>query len=201
MRIPCLKVNVRKLKNFILQKIGNEIPDTLKYHGIHHTIEVYDTCNKYIKRLKLAPKEGYLLRSAALLHDIGIMWNYGNHEESGMEYARKILPDWGYSKNDIERICGMVAATRIPQQPQNLLEQIICDADLDYLGTDKLYSIGETLFEEFKIYGIVKDEESWDKLQINFLDAHRYHTDFAKRNREPVKREYLKILKSKWNID
>ena len=192
--------NIRKLKTFVVGKIKEEIPATLTYHGLHHTLDVLRVCNDYIKRLKINSEDAYVLRTAALMHDIGIMWNYQNHEEQGMDFVRNELPNWGYSPKEIDRICGMIQATRIPQNPTNILEEIICDADLDYLGTDKFYSIGETLFKEFIVYGVVKDEESWDKLQINFLDKHRYHTDFAKRNREPVKRRFLEEIKAKWNV-
>lgn len=192
--------NIRKLKTFVVGKIKEEIPATLTYHGLHHTLDVLRVCNDYIKRLKINSEDAYVLRTAALMHDIGIMWNYQNHEEQGMDFVRNELPNWGYSQKEIDRICGMIQATRIPQNPTNILEEIICDADLDYLGTDKFYSIGETLFKEFIVYGVVKDEESWDKLQINFLDRHRYHTDFAKRNREPVKRRFLEEIKAKWNV-
>lgn len=193
--------NIRKLKAFVVDKIKEEIPTTLTYHGLHHTLDVLRVCNDYIKRLKIKSEDAYLLRTAALMHDIGIMWNYQNHEEQGMDFVRNELPKWGYNPKEIDRVCGMIQATRIPQNPTNILEEIICDADLDYLGTDKFYSIGETLFKEFIVYGVVKDEESWDKLQINFLDKHRYHTDFAKRNREPVKRMFLKEIRAKWDMN
>ena len=193
-------MNVRKLKNFIIDKIKKELPKNLTYHGVHHTLEVYETCNRYIKRLGIDPEDAYLLRTAALLHDIGIMWEYSNHEEVGMQFVRDELPKWGYTKEQIDRVCGMMRATRIPQDPQNLLEEVLCDADVDYLGTDKFYEIGETLYQEFLSKGIVSDEKSWDMLQINFLEKHHYHTDFAKKHREPVKRRHLQDLKDKWNI-
>lgn len=194
------KKNIRKLKNFVVEKIVEEIPATLTYHGLHHTLDVLRVCNDYIKRLKIESADAYLLRTAALMHDIGIMWNYKNHEEQGMDFVRSELPNWGYSQPQIEKVCGMIQATQIPQKPNNILEQIICDADLDYLGTDKFYSIGETLYKEFLVYEVIKNEKEWDMLQINFLSNHSYHTDFAKRNRQPVKLKYLKEIKKKWDV-
>ncbi|MBC7884323.1 MAG: HD domain-containing protein [Saprospiraceae bacterium] len=191
-------MNIGKLKKFIIAKITNEIPDALSYHGVHHTLDVLNACNAYIRRLKIAGKDAYLLRTAALMHDIGIMWNYFNHEEQGIKYVRETLPGWGYSSNDIDRICSMIGATRLPQKPTNLLEQILCDADVDYLGTDLFYSIGETLFKEFLVYNVVKNEEEWDRLQVKFLSTHSYHTAYGKKYREPVKRNYLTEIVHKW---
>jgi len=87
-------------------------------------------------------------------------------------------------------------ATRIPQSPANLLESILCDADLDYLGRDDFKKIGQTLFEEFTEYSILQDEQAWNKLQVSFLSSHQYHTETNRTLREPVKRRYLEELKA-----
>jgi uncharacterized protein len=191
-------MKITKLKKYVMAKMEAEKSDSLTYHGPHHTIDVLNACNAHIKRLKIAPKDAYLLRTAALMHDIGVMWEYFNHEEVAMQYVKDTLPDWGYTIQDMEIICGMIRATRLPQSPTNLLEQIICDSDVDYLGTDRFYQIGETLFKEFLVYKVVKDEESWDRLQIKFLDNHKYFTAFGQKVREPVKRKYLLEIIKKW---
>jgi len=187
-------MSIRKLKTFILHKLQSEIPQTLSYHGVHHTIDVLSVCNRYIKRLRMSKRDALLLRTAALLHDTGFIWTYTNHEERGVGYAREILPEWGYQDSEIERISNMIMATKIPQEPQNLLEKILCDADLDYLGTVRFYTIGETLYRELLTFNVIEDEESWDRVQINFMSNHHYHTDYAKKHLEPIKRKHLSDL-------
>ena len=112
-------MSFRKLKAFIIQKLQSEIPPTLSYHGVHHTLEVLEVCNQYIKRLKINKYDAGLLRTAALFHDTGFIWTYTNHEERGVEFAREILPEWGYQDDEIEAISKMIMATKIPQNPRN----------------------------------------------------------------------------------
>lgn len=193
--------NVRKLKKIVEDKITKEISPELSYHGLHHTLSVYEVCNDYIRRMDIKPSDAFLLRTAALTHDIGILYTYNDHEEEGMRYVREKLPELGYSKKEINTVCDLIAATRLPQNPKNTIEKIICDADLDYIGTDAFYEIGDTLFQEFLKLGVVTDEEDWDKLQIRFLEGHHYHTDFAKKHRAPVKEKFLNELKQKWGIN
>lgn len=193
--------SVKKLKNIVEEKISSEISQDLSYHGLHHTMSVYEVCNDYIKRMDIDPHDAFLLRTAALTHDIGILYTYNDHEAEGIRYVRKKLPELGYTPQEIDTVCDLIAATKLPQQPKNTLEEIICDADLDYIGTDKFYEVGDTLFQEFLHYGVVKDEEDWDKLQIRFLENHSYHTEFAQKHRAPVKEKYLQELKEKWGMN
>ena len=85
----------------------------------------------------------------------------------------------------------MIVATRIPQSPKTHLEKIICDADLEYLGTDSFDSISNSLFEEVKVYGNVKSLRQWNEIQVKFIGAHHYYTPFSIKNREAEKQRHL----------
>ena len=145
---------------------------------------------------KISKYETKLLKTAALFHDSGFTQIYQNHEEEGCKIAQEHLPKFEYSKEEIERICGMIMATKIPQSPQNKLEEIICDADLDYLGREDFYSIGNSLFEELRNKGVLSDVESWNKIQVGFLKAHNYFTSTNLDRRAPQKQSFLKKLEA-----
>lgn len=192
------KRNISKLKSIVQQLYRDKLNSDLTYHGFHHVLDVLNACNAHIKRNAVPHKSAHLLRVAALLHDTGILWTYSNHEAKGIEYARKLLPTLGYEPKEIEVVSNLIRATELPQSPKNSLEEIICDADLDYLGTNSFYTVGGTLFKEFMAYKVVKNEEDWDKLQVRFLENHHYFTKFCKTNREPKKQERIKEIKAKW---
>jgi HD superfamily phosphodiesterase len=191
-------MNTGKLKKFILHKLESELSDKLTYHGVNHTKYVLLSCDKYIKRMHISAGNAYLLRTAAIMHDTGYIWTFDTHEDESIKYARKLLPEWNYTNAEIEIIAGIIEATKIPQKPLNILEQIIGDADLDYLGTDFFYKIGNKLYNELLAYNKVTTEEQWDRIQVRFLQNHRFHTPFAKKYREPVKQKYLNEILEKW---
>ena len=186
----------RAAKAFILNKLEKELTDKLTYHGKHHTLDVLKITSELCDAESISRKNTTLLKTAALYHDCGFTETYTNHEEKGCEIAKRSLPDFGYAQEDIEKICGMILATKIPQSPKNHLEQIICDADLDYLGREDFYSIGNTLYEEFVEYNVIQDEQSWNRLQVGFLGGHNYFTKTTLDRRENKKQEYLKELKN-----
>jgi len=181
-------------EKFILQYLEKELPDNLSYHGLHHTLDVFNAAMKIASTENLSAKEIKLLRIAILYHDAGFTTKYKDHEEKGCEMARKNLPSFGYTDGDIKIICGMIMATQIPQTPKTILEKIICDADLDYLGRNDFYEISNTLFQEMKIYNNLHDEKEWNKIQKKFLDKHQYHTEFGKKHREHKKQQYLQEI-------
>lgn len=187
-------MNITKLKRSIVKKLEGELSEKLTYHRVHHTLSVLKVCDQYIKRMHIPSHDAYLLRTAALMHDIGYIKGIEDHEEKSMAFAREILPAWHYSAAEINLINGMIRATKIPQMPTTLLEQIIGDADLDYLGTDSFRTTSEQLFTELKNYGKISNREEWVQLQLKFLQNHSYHTPFAIKYREPVKQQHLQDL-------
>jgi uncharacterized protein len=185
------------LKRFVLNELTCHLSDSLTYHGVHHTKDVMDVCKKYIKRLKIEENDAKLLLTGALIHDIGFLYTYRDHEEKGAEIACQFLPQYGYSTKEIEVISGLVIATKVPQKPQTVLEQILCDADLDYLGRADFEPISETLFQELQNMNLVHERLLWDNIQIKFLEGHFYHTDFAKKYRQPNKAARLAEIKER----
>lgn len=179
--------------------LSKEMPK-LPYHNVTHIYDVLDAS------LKIAASEGIneddvrLIRIAALFHDAGFIRSAANHEEHGAQMAREMLPTHGLTSDQIDVIASLIIATRIPQTPATSLEKVLCDADLDYLGRDDFYSIGGTLFEELKAQGAVETEREWNLVQRTFLHSHRYHTEFARNNREGCKQERLKEINAKLNI-
>lgn len=189
-------MNLPEVEDFILQKLHSELSENLYYHGPHHTLDVADSAIRLARAEGICDEETLtLLRTAALFHDAGFITTYKGHEEEGCRMARVYLPGFGYNAEQISRICGMIEATKLPQNPSTLLEEIICDADLDYLGREDFEPIADTLYRELKTRGLVADKPTWDAKQIQFLENHKYRTATALATRQPLKQLHLQRLK------
>ncbi len=185
------------LRRTVLNRLQEELPEHLTYHGIAHTRDVLNVCNQYIRRFNLSKEDRIMLKIGATVHDMGFLKSPKNHEETGANMAEKMMKEIGMSQKRIDVMRGLVMATKIPQSPKTELEMIICDADLDYLGRDDYPEISKRLYEELSFMKILKTKEEWKNLQINFLKSHSFHTPFAIKNREPKKQYWLnKLLKS-----
>lgn len=188
-------MDIQAVENYIVEKLQKNLSPTLTYHGFHHTLDVVNAALEIAKAERIEDEESLvLLKTAAFYHDLGFITTYRGHEEEGCRIAHLTLPTFGYSLAQIEKICGMIMATKIPQNPQNHLEQIIADADLDYLGRDDFWPIAHSLYEELRQREMITNLEAWNQIQVKFLSSHQYWTATAQRWRKPQKQQYLDQL-------
>ena len=165
-----------------------KLNSNLTYHSIEHTFDVLE------QSIRIAGAEGIkdedeleLLKIAALYHDTGFLRTYAEHEKMSCTIFLEDASKWGLSEKHKQLVLDLIMVTRIPQMPDSMLERIICDADLDYLGRNDFFTIGDELRKEFLSYKIISTNEEWDNLQFKFLKNHHYHTASSRQLREPVK--------------
>ncbi|MEO7524441.1 MAG: HD domain-containing protein [Ferruginibacter sp.] len=177
----------------VLVKLRDLDPE-LTYHCIEHTLDVVMHSARVAQDESINEKELYLLKVAALYHDTGFLYTYNNHESKSCEIFLEDSKEFNFKEGDKNIITDLIMATKVPQQPKNLLQKIICDADLDYLGRHDFDEIAERLKVEFLNYGIVADEAEWRHIQSKFLENHAYHTNSSQLIREPIKKKNIKKM-------
>ena len=183
--------------SFLINKLEKGLPSYITYHDVQHTKNVIDAAVHLAKSENFIGDDLILLKTAALFHDAGFLQNYLEHEEISCKIAKKHLPDYDYTPGQIETVCKMIMSTKIPQSAAEGLSQLLCDADLYYLGGNEYEAYAEKLFIEFKKYGFVKNEPEWELRQLEFLSSHRYFTATAVRELGEVKQKNLQRLQLK----
>ncbi len=190
--------NKQPMQKFVINLLRNNLPEKYNYHNPEHTLYVQEKVLEIGRHEQCTDEELRLLATAALWHDTGYIKMYGNHEVQSCLLARKYLPEYGYDDFDIDLICGMIMATKIPQLPRTKLEEIIADADLEYLGTESFESKAESLFLEMHSMNPSLTLDKWNEMQISFIRQHHYFTRYCKENKEPLKQIILdKLIQSR----
>ena len=182
------------LYNFVINHIDQYSSGSMSYHKSWHTIEVIKAVEEICTAENINEKEVNLLKTAALLHDVGYVKTHVNHEHRSCEFAIEHLPQYEYSKEDIDKICSLIMATKLPQKPVDHLSEILCDADLYYLGDENYEVKANLLYEEMLHLKLVSDKAEWHNTQVNFLSSHHYFTKTAKERKEHNKNLILKKL-------
>ena len=184
-------------QSFILEAMIHGLPSSLTYHNIGHTERAMEHAALLAESEGVTEYELDLIITAAAYHDSGFLQNYSGHEETSCELARQYLPQFEFSMTEIDSICEIIMATRLPQTPKNKLSSILCDADLYYLGTDDYTTVAEHLYQEFILEDIVKDKMEWQRQQVDFLKSHRYFTPTARKTLADKQDKNLIVLQSR----
>lgn len=182
-------------KDRMFSMYEQKLPKKYYYHNLNHMKDVVEQVENIGRAEGINDEDMHILKTAALLHDAGFMQTYKDHEHAGMELARQMLPNEGYSQEQIDRICRLIECTILTEEPQNLLERIIRDADLDYLGRDDYFPISQELYKELLEMNLIKESDfEWCQGQITFLQEHTYYTDYSRKVRNPVKVKHIQWL-------
>jgi len=188
-------MNINNVEQYVYELLG-KLPAFLFYHNAAHTRSVVTAALYLAEQEKISEENIQLLTTAALLHDTGFSVHPDGkqHEEISCRIARNILPGMNYNNLQIEEICLLIMATQMPQTPGNYLQEILCDADLYYLGTEQFFIISRLLYKELLAQQKISSEDQWMQQQIIFLSAHHYFTSTAKLQLEACKQANLQRI-------
>lgn len=177
----------------ITDRLASELSPDLVYHCDRHTLQdVLPAAERLGRMAGLDDADLLSLMTAALFHDTGFLKQYHDHETASIAIARNALPGFGYTPEQIDQVTLIIAATRMPQRPRCLLQQLMCDADLDLLGRDDFWELNRQLLEETRCFGtFTLSDEAWFTSQIRFLEDHAFFTPQARTLRDAGKAQNI----------
>jgi predicted metal-dependent HD superfamily phosphohydrolase len=186
-------------QDLVTDLLNSKLSKSIRFHTLQHTQEVVAACQTLADYHQLPVSERLPLMIAAWFHDTGYTGGEAkDHETMSIHLVNEFMTAHELPEDFKNKVIGCINATRMPQSPENLLEKIICDADLFHLGTDEFKEKNRLLREEIQLFGgkeISKDD--WRKINIRFLDGHKYFTKYGKDKLEPIKDEHLLRLRQK----
>ncbi len=188
------KINYAKAERHILHLLEEKLDKKLHYHSIEHSRDVVFAVERLALSENVTDEGLFLLKTAASYHDAGFVEQYDKNEPVGARMATEILPHYGYTNDQIQVVHDLIYATMVPHNPKNQLEEIICDADLDYLGRDDFHEISDRLRRELREHGKIHSDREWDKTQVKFFELHKYFTKTAIATRQEKKNQNLREI-------
>jgi predicted metal-dependent HD superfamily phosphohydrolase len=172
--------------------------DRFTYHNLRHTEKVVEAATEIANHFQLDDADFFVVVSAAWFHDLGYFLARESHEQAGAEMLRRFLEEKGVAQPIADQAAACVLATRLPQQPANLLERILCDADLYHLGTDDFRKNNKALRRERSLWqGTKVSGAEWRRDAIELLESHHYWTDYCRLMLDEGKRRNLKRLRDR----
>ena len=183
-----------KAEHEMIKKLTEGLQAHLLYHSVEHTKDVVRSVERIAFQEGITDEGLFLLKTAALFHDAGFLKQYDSNEAIGAKMAADMLPKYGYTEQHIKTIVELIHVTEIPHKPLNHLQEIMCDADLDYLGRNDFQVIADNLKAELKTMNKINSDRKWDENQVRFLNQHTYFTPSAIKSRALKKQENLAVI-------
>ena len=185
-----------ELKEKIFDDLSNILDENYSYHNLDHTKRVISAAVDIGSNYDLSEKDWRCLLTACLLHDYGFIESHVEHEKISAKLSSKILPKYGFSETDIQIINSLIIVTKLEEKPKNLLESIIRDSDLEYLGSEDFIKISPLLKKEWINCKVVKSDSEFYKIQYEFILNHSFYTDFMIKNSINQKKVNIDYAKS-----
>jgi len=190
---------LEQAQDYVLTYYKDHDTSSLIYHNLDHTKDVVAAAIKIANHYQLSDDDFFIVLAAVWFHDLGYMVDIANHEEKGAEIAAKFLEEHNVNKKHIDLVVNCIRATKMPQSPKTLLEEIVCDSDLFHLGTDDFKEKDKLLLKEINLmHHADLNKQQWREKTIKFLESHSYHTDYCKVLLNDTKEKNLEELKKKW---
>ncbi|MFC3415429.1 Pycsar system effector family protein [Algoriphagus hitonicola] len=185
-----------KFESWIREMFHQRLKEEVCYHNLDHTLLIVEKSREIAGYEGLEGEELDDLFFAAWLHDTGYWEGKAEgHEQRGAELAQSCLSELGIAQQRIDRIKSAILATKVPQNPQNLFEKILCDADMYHLSTPEFLTYTMCLRQEMEnLHTENCTKLEWLKKSREFTLSHRYHTEYGKKHLEPLKLKNLTIL-------
>ena len=181
---------------YVSNYIAEQVPDKYAYHNIDHTLNVVEAVKEIGSKYELSAKEQEILSLAAWFHDTGYDKGPQDHESRGAKYAREFLSKHAYPAEDLEKVVECILVTKMPHQPVNLLQEIICDADLSHLGKKIYWDRCSKVRQELTLAkNVVMNEQEWVDFEMGFIVNHQYQTGVARQMYGKRKAKHIKQLK------
>lgn len=187
-----MNILVSNVQNHIAELFKKEDTSKLFFHNYAHTVEVVNTVQKMAVEEALNPKDKEILVLAAWFHDLGYLYSYHEHEAKSITLAKAYLASINYPEEDLIKLVGCIAATKLSETPNTHLESLLKDADLSYGVTSHFFERGALLRLEWKEQlNKTYTELIWEKLQLNFLSTIEFYSSYAELHFKPIVQDNL----------
>lgn len=193
---------LQETEQYVLQFFTEKISSKYIFHDFEHTAQTVGATRGIAEGFEFDENDMALVEMAAWFHDTGYYEGPEEHEERSCAIATAFLKS-KISETDLEKVLGCIRATRIPQTPTTVMEQVLCDADLSHLGMKSYWDRTSKLRQEFALTRskILSDRE-WIDFEINFMLGHEYHTAVARELFNKKKAKHIQqLLKQKRRLN
>lgn len=195
--MPAINI-VQKAAAYVKVLLKSSLPVNMHFHNLQHTQYVVDAAVEIAKQSGLNRDQTTIVKVAAWFHDTGYLYHYKGHEDTSIVIAGTFLMQHHYGNDFIQQVWDCIEATKVPQSPKNLTQQVICDADMRHFAAENYQDFARNLKAEWEdqLDKRYTDTE-WQDLNLHILQHHQYFTDYGKTVLQNLKQKNIELMQRK----
>lgn len=194
---------LHRAKDYVENLFKDKLSSVYFYHNFIHTTFTVNKAEEILRNTEVPEEDQEKVLLALWFHDTGYIECAKEHEEAGVRIAEKFLRNENYPEKGIKEISRLILATKITYQPQDLLEKIVKDADCSHFASHDYNDISDALRKEWELTNVrCFSNDEWNSGNLDMLkNKHRFYTDYAKKNWQPLKEKNIKKIEKKLEKD
>jgi hypothetical protein len=186
---------VAESENYISALMAEKLPEHFIFHNFNHVLLVKQYAETIGGHTGLSADEMNILRICALFHEVGYVNSYQKFNEESLSIASAFLAEHEVDQATTGHILKIIRATKRPQDPEDKIAAVLCDADLMYITTESGIEQLDLLYDETALQ--IPDFEKrpvFERGCIAFFASHSYFTEYGKTILQPKKEAAAKRL-------
>lgn len=189
---------LQETEQYVVDLLKKKLPEGVLYHSEDHARRVATAVEEIGKAEGLSEEELILAKIGAWMHDIGFTESYHDHETTSAKIASAFLKGKGIEKDKIKLVTEAILATRIPQEPNDNISRVLCDADMYHLTKDDYFEQANLMREEMKLCKAFDlDKVEFDRISLLFFNQHQFKTKYGQDVLQEKKDNTLQLLQQK----
>ncbi|WP_419868776.1 Pycsar system effector family protein [Chryseobacterium sp. CT-SW4] len=194
---------LHKAKDYVEILFKDKLSSVYFYHNFIHTTYTVNKAEEIMKHTPVSEEDREKVLLALWFHDTGYTVSPDDHEEKGVEILKEFLKQENVSESYVNDVSRLILATKITHEPENLLEEIVKDADCSHFASHNYNDISDALRKEWELTNVrCFTNEEWNEGNLKLLkNKHQYYTQYAKENWDPIKKKNIKKIEKKLEKD
>jgi predicted metal-dependent HD superfamily phosphohydrolase len=189
----------QKAEDYV-KNLFDEYPNpNLLFHNLEHTQTVVNRAKEIAAHYQLSDNEMQTIYIAAWFHDTGHLFaEIDKHEDKSVEIMRIFMQKENAGEDFTKSVEDCIMVTRMPHEPKNLLQEIMCDADTYHFGTKEFKKTNRLIKKELNLRNYQTLTFDWEKNTLDILEGHQFFTSYCKMLLEEGKQENIERARKKY---
>ena len=185
-------------KDYVIN-LFNQVHDArLVYHNFQRTSEIVKMVENIGEAENFSADTIEIATIAAWFQDVGLLFDYENHEQKSANISKEFLEVQQYDKTKITQVLDCIASTKDDAVPGNREAQLLVDGIHAFEATSNFFYTRPLLRVEWELMANRQlDDVEWNQLQLQYLLGAKFYTAYGKNNFSPEVAQNILTQKQK----